>query len=134
MNREQMQNDAQESMNRERKGYGWCKTTQMVFQGIITAIFKSSFSIAGDGFLQDVDHFSFTDPRPREAPPKGTLLLVKYKNTVGWLAHFSTGKLDFKGKLITVPVVNELKFDDRKESSIEEWRLPEDGKVPEDLI
>jgi len=68
----------------------------------------------------------------REAPPNGTVVMVKYPSHKSWYPKISTGKFGQDGKLLIHNSHDE--FDIGNGFPIEEWKpLTKDGKVPESL-
>ena len=97
MNREQMQNDALESMRTGREGYGYERHTSCnaitIMKGKVIAIYDLSFRIDGGEKTQKMVSFSFINPTSPKAPTKGNILLVKMKSSKNWRLVFSLGKI-----------------------------------------
>lgn len=129
MSKKQMQIDALDSMNNGSPGYFWDNDLSIIGTGSVYTIFP--FNFVNNPQRKHWQNFSFTDPRHREALPKDTLVMIKHVNIDGWLPYISTGKFNNSGNLIVKSnsIDNEL----AEFEVITEWRLPENGKVPEDL-
>lgn len=128
--REQMQIDALESMNTGKEGYGYRYNKKYaeileVKKGKVKAIYINGFMIDGDIVSIELDNFSFTDPRPLEAPSNGTVLII-FGTTKKEFA-ISEGKLEDSGDLWVHRLINSGSF------LCNNFRLLDKGMVPEDL-
>ena len=134
MDNKQMQIEALESMNTGREGYFWDSlAAPKMFKGVVKAIYPKGFRDAlYDQRFFDWNCFSFTDPRPCEAPSKDTVVMVKNRGH-GWSPYISVGKFSETGNLIVTGY-----NDDNEMSRFQvttRWQLlTKDCTVPEDLL
>ena len=127
-----MQDDALESMRTGREGYFW-------FNGEIDTMKKGSIFIMLTPSSQKIlfkyevgglpyDNFSFTDPRPSEAPP---VYMPIWTINMGdyWLV-ISSGHFGKDGKLFVYSGIKESK-ENLDGFTIDQWwlELPEEAKI-----
>lgn len=126
--REQMELDALESINTGKEGYGWDKSIKEMLKftiGFVKKIEKNKFVIFEGQYDYSVENFSLTDPRPIEAPPKDTVVII-FGTTKKEFA-ISEGKLEDSGDLWVHRLINSGSF------LCNNFRLLDKGMVPEDL-
>jgi len=128
--------DAWESMDTGLEGWFWDdgNETNASF-GKVLIIYPHHFSFDPDESIRE--NFSFADPRPREAPPNGMVVICDRHggiiNKKSWILVYSLGKFDSKGDLLGTPHFEDYK-DENFQGSFREYRHLENSKIPDDLL